>query len=84
MINIFELQHIKYYDIKNNKIIINWHNMCEYQKLSDNFVEKYKDKLNWKILDIDNLSDKIIKKYKDELKHNLSFKRGREIIWEEN
>src|SRR5574344_2919093 len=45
---------------------VKWNNISKYQKLSEEFIEKHKDKLNWdKISEYQKLREPFIEKYKD-------------------
>ena len=47
---------------------LNWDDISKYQRLTEPFIEKYKDKVNWWVISkYQKLSESFVEKYKDEL-----------------
>ena len=47
---------------------INWKKISQYEKLSEEFIEKFKDKVNfWRISQYQKLSEEFIQKFQDKV-----------------
>ena len=52
---------------------INWKKISQYEKLSEEFIEKFKDKVNfWRISQYQKLSEEFIQKFQDKVNWHLS------------
>lgn len=83
----YSIEELEHYIANNELTDINWYNISKHRKLTEDFIEKYADKVDWyHISSKQMISEEFIEKYTDEVnwKHISEFQKLTEAFIEKN